>query len=328
MVFEVFAHLCTVIVTLDVTCSVTCIRCILPAAYCCGGNKYSSKWPCCIFPGPQSRPRFQDSLRCVLFFEMKLMWLSETFSLSVKPCSKSSRRKCRKNIFNCRDSTDTTFRTKSQQFQKQIKQDISHAALCAYLCTTWLPSHHVPFCDQGSGSHVLGRCLSRKQVDSPRMSPKTASGFIDQGFIFRRNCHEMFWTRLTTFHQSWHGDGIVFPILGPLQHRQPDTKARTSSTQNQPLKKKTNNRNPRVILHDTCSHLFTLYVSSDSLPRHKSCCWPSSPTAFTSSPANLCGVTTNHGYSRLNGHKGLYEWMTIGPTSIAHLPSPLEPSLS
>lgn len=76
------------------------------------------------------------------------------------------------------------------------------------------------------------------QVDSPRMSPKTASGFIDQGFIFRRNCHEMFWTRLTTFHQSWHGDGIVFPILGPLQHRQPHTKARTSSTQNQPLKKK------------------------------------------------------------------------------------------
>lgn len=161
------------------------------------------------------------------------------------------------------------------------------------------------------------------QVDSPRMSPKTASGFIDQGFIFRRNCHEMFWTRLTTFHQSWHGDGIVFPILGPLQHRQPHTKARTSSTQNQPLKKK-NKQPPR---HSTW-HLFTLYVSSDSLPRHKSCCWPSSPTAFTSSPANLCGVTTNHGYSRLNDHKGLYEWMTIGPTSIAHLPSPLEPSLS
>ena len=95
------------------------------------------------------------------------------------------------------------------------------------------------------------------QVDSPRMSPKTASGFIDQGFIFRRNCHEMFWTRLTTFHQSWHGDGIVFPILGPLQHRQPHTKARTSSTQNQPLKK---TNNPRVILHDTCSPFTCLQI--------------------------------------------------------------------
>lgn len=105
-----------------------------------------------------------------------------------------------------------------------------------------------------------------------------------------RNCHEMFWARLTTFHQSWHGDGIVFPILGPLQHRQPHTKARMSSTQKQPI--------------PASFYMTPVHPMSSDLPRHKSCCWPSSLTAFTSSPANLCGVTTNHGYSRLNDYKG------------------------
>ena len=119
-----------------------------------------------------SRPRFSTML--FFLFQMKLMKLSDGVRLShflVKPFS-NIWRKCRKNTFYCRDSTATTFRTyKSQQFQKQIKQDISHAALCAYLCTTWLPSHHVPFCDQGSGSHVLGRCLSKTLVYFSKMHP-------------------------------------------------------------------------------------------------------------------------------------------------------------
>lgn len=164
------------------------------------------------------------------------------------------------------------------------------------------------------------------QVDSPRMSPKTASGFIDQGFIRIHIPKKLPWDVLNP-------PDYIPPVVTWWWHCFPNPgTSPTSSTSHQSANvqhtkstiKKKNKQPPR---HSTW-HLFTLYVSSDSLPRHKSCCWPSSPTAFTSSPANLCGVTTNHGYSRLNDHKGLYEWMTIGPTSIAHLPSPLEPSLS
>ena len=131
------------------------------STYCCGGNKYSSEWPCCVPPGPQSRPRF--STMC------SSKWTEWDFLLN--HFQKSDEENVEKHVY-CRDSTDTTFRTcKSQQFQKQIKQDISHAALCVHLCTTWLPSHHVPFCDQGSGSHVLGRCLSKTLVYFSKMHP-------------------------------------------------------------------------------------------------------------------------------------------------------------
>ncbi len=197
----------------------------------------------------------------------------------------------------------------TKKLQKSTNSKTRHQQCCpVYLCTLWVPCH-VPFCDQGSGSHVLGRCLSSRKPPanlihgpmalqrplysdhlisnscSPRMSPKTA------GFW------RLYWSRIHIPKKlPWDvlsPPDYIPPVVTWWWHCFPNPgTSPASSTSHQSA-----NVQPCVTLHDTCSPYTCLHLR----------CQGTSPVAghphsqLSPRVLQICGVTTNCCYSWING---------------------------